>query len=109
MSQAGPPSKVPLDLARLLVDALEAKKADDIVLMDLTDVCSFADYFVVASGASERTLAALADDTVRPIKRTQTSRRPASMTPLPPPHTRMAPTSPSPRPTASANAASSAV
>jgi ribosome-associated protein len=77
LSPSESPSKVPLDLARLLVDALEAKKADDIVLMDLTDVCSFADYFVVASGASERTLEALANDTVRQIKRTQASGRPA--------------------------------
>ena len=62
-------SKEPIELARLLVDALEAKKADDILLLDLQDVCSFADYFIIASGASERTLDALAEDAVRQAKR----------------------------------------
>jgi ribosome-associated protein len=57
-----------LDVARGLVDALEARKADDILLIDLQDVCSFADYFVLASGVSDRTLEALAEEASRHLK-----------------------------------------
>ena len=50
-----------IELARRLVDALEDKKGENIVLMDIHTQCSFADYFVLCSGASERQLRALAD------------------------------------------------
>lgn len=43
------------------MDALEEKKAEDIVLLDLNGLCSFADYFVICTGTSERQLDALAD------------------------------------------------
>lgn len=43
------------------MDALEEKKAEDIVLLDLQGLCSFADYFVICTGTSERQLGALAD------------------------------------------------
>ena len=58
-----------LDLARLIVDILDEHKGEDILLLDLQGVCSFADYFVVASGASERTLAALSEEVLRRLKR----------------------------------------
>lgn len=51
-----------LRLARRLVDILEEKKGEDIVLLDLAGVCTFTDYFVIATGISERTLRSLADD-----------------------------------------------
>ena len=50
-----------LDLARSLVDALEDKKAEDIVLLDLHGLCSFTDYFIICTGTSERQLEALAE------------------------------------------------
>jgi ribosome-associated protein len=50
-----------LDVAHKLVNALEDKKGEDIVLMDVHEVASFADYFVVCSGTSNRMLNALAD------------------------------------------------
>jgi ribosome-associated protein len=43
------------------VDALEAKKADDIVLLDVQGLSSFTDYFVICTGTSERQLEALAE------------------------------------------------
>jgi len=58
----------PLDLGRALADALADKKGEDILLLDLTGVCSFADCFVLATGVSERTLQALADDLRRKFK-----------------------------------------
>jgi ribosome-associated protein len=60
-----------------LVDLLEAKKADDILLLDLQEVCSFADYFVLASGISERTLEALKEDSVQYLKKARLKRIPS--------------------------------
>jgi ribosome-associated protein len=56
------------ELARTLIESLEDKKADDILLLDLSEVCSFTDYFVICCGGSERTLQALADETRRKMK-----------------------------------------
>ena len=49
----------PLTLAHTLVDALEDTKAEDILLLDLNGIAPFTDYFVIASGTSERMLKAL--------------------------------------------------
>jgi ribosome-associated protein len=51
----------PLDLARRIVELAEDKKAADIVLLDLGELTTLADYFVIASGGSERQLGAIAD------------------------------------------------
>ncbi len=66
-----PPAQVPgdaemsaLDLARRIVELAEDKKAADIVLLDLTGLTTVADYFVIASGGSERQLDAIADGIV---------------------------------------------
>jgi ribosome-associated protein len=50
-----------LDLARSLVDALEDKKAENIVLLDLRGQSIFTDYFIICTGTSERQLNALVD------------------------------------------------
>ncbi len=50
-----------LDLARRIVELAEDKKAADIVLLDLSGLTAMADYFVIASGGSERQLDAIAD------------------------------------------------
>jgi ribosome-associated protein len=39
---------------------LEDKKAEDIVLIDIHEIASFADYFIICSGTSDRMLDALA-------------------------------------------------
>jgi ribosome-associated protein len=53
--------RAPLELARRIVELAEDKKAADIVLLDLTGLTTVADYFVIASGGSERQLDAIAD------------------------------------------------
>jgi len=58
-----------LELARSLVDLLAEKKGENILLLDLTEASGFTDYFIICSGASERTLVALADEAVRGVKR----------------------------------------
>ncbi|HSL85811.1 MAG TPA: ribosome silencing factor [Bacteroidales bacterium] len=48
-----------LEQARELVTALEDKKAEDIILLDIHEVTLFTDYFVICSGTSERMLRSL--------------------------------------------------
>lgn len=51
----------PLELAHTIVNALEDKKGENIVLMDLQKVAMFTSYFVICTGTSDRMLGALAD------------------------------------------------
>ncbi len=46
-------------MARALVHALEEKKAENIVLLDLRGIAVFTDYFVLCSGTSDRMLRSL--------------------------------------------------
>jgi ribosome-associated protein len=50
-----------LQLAHALVQAIEDKKGENIVLLDISKQSAFADYFVIANGSSERQLKALAE------------------------------------------------
>ncbi|MBM4276102.1 MAG: ribosome silencing factor [Deltaproteobacteria bacterium] len=45
----------------LAVHTLTARKGLDVVVLDVKKLCSFADYFIIASGASKRQVMALAD------------------------------------------------
>ena len=38
---------------QLVIDSVQEKKAEDVVVLDLQKVTSFADYFVICSGESE--------------------------------------------------------
>jgi len=58
------PEMPALDLARRIVELAEDKKAADIVVLDLTGLTTVADYFVIASGGSERQLDAIADGVI---------------------------------------------
>ncbi len=49
--------------------SLEDTKGENIVLIDLTQVAIFADYFVICSGSSDRMIQALADSAIENIKR----------------------------------------
>jgi len=48
---------------------LEDKKAENIVLLDIKDIASFTDYFVICTGTSDRMLDALADGTTENIRK----------------------------------------
>ena len=56
-----PPNEEALALARRIVELASDKKASDIVLLEIRELTTLADYFVIASGASERQLMAIAD------------------------------------------------
>jgi ribosome-associated protein len=70
-----------IDIARRVVDAAEDKKAAEIVLLDLAELTTVADYFVICSGGSERQLDAIGEgiidalraEGVRPIGREGTA------------------------------------
>jgi ribosome-associated protein len=52
----------PAQLAKVAVDAASDKKAADIILLDIRDVTTIADYFVICSGNNSRQLQAIADN-----------------------------------------------
>jgi len=50
------------DLARLIVQIAEDKKAEDILMLDIRGLSVIADYFVICTGTSERQVRAIARD-----------------------------------------------
>ena len=48
-------------LARAAVDIASDKKASDVILLDIRDVTTIADYFVICSGNNVRQIQAIAD------------------------------------------------
>jgi ribosome-associated protein len=57
-----------LELAHRAVDLAADKKASDIVLLELNGLTTLTDYFVIASGGSERQLQAIADGIVEGLR-----------------------------------------
>ncbi|MCX6053947.1 MAG: ribosome silencing factor [Chloroflexi bacterium] len=49
-----------LEKARSIVDFLEDKKAEKIVLLDIHEISTFTSYFIICNGTSDRMLEALA-------------------------------------------------
>ena len=50
-----------LDIVKKAVSALEDKKAEDITVIDISEVSTIADYFIIASGTSSPHTKALSD------------------------------------------------
>lgn len=50
------------------MDVLEDKKGEDILLLDISTVSDFADYFVICTGTSDRMLNALADSVTDKVR-----------------------------------------
>jgi ribosome-associated protein len=57
-----------LDLARRIVDLASDKKAADIVLLEVRELTTLTDYFVICSGGSERQLGSIADGIAEGLK-----------------------------------------
>lgn len=47
-----------------MVESLAEKKGEKILLLDIQEIASFTDYFIICSGTSDRMLNALADSVV---------------------------------------------
>ncbi len=65
-------------MARDVVDALEDKKAENILLLDLRPDGIIADFFVICTGNSDRQIKALAEAT-RDVIKTRYGSRPAAV------------------------------
>ena len=50
-----------IDLVKKIVEALEDKKAEDITVLDIGEVSSIADYFIIADGSNRNQVQAMAD------------------------------------------------
>lgn len=63
------PRLQPLDPNWLVaVRAAESKKAIDVKVLDLREVTTFADYFIVCTGANPRQIQAISDEVVSQLK-----------------------------------------
>ena len=58
-----------IEIARKAVDAASDLQASDIVLLDTSKVCSFADYFVICNGESERQIRAIYEEVEHALKK----------------------------------------
>ena len=58
----------PTEVAHRLVDIASDLQAEDIVLLDIRELASFADYFVILTTGSDRQTRALRDDMVKRLK-----------------------------------------
>jgi ribosome-associated protein len=49
----------PSEIARRIIDVLSDRQAEDVVLLDIHTIASFADYFVIATALNARHMTAL--------------------------------------------------
>ncbi len=49
------------EMTKLIADALEEKKAEDITIIDIREVSPIADFFIVANGSNQNQLQAMRD------------------------------------------------
>lgn len=50
-----------LEIVKKVVEALEDKKAEDITVIDIHEISSIADYFIIANGSNANQLSAMQD------------------------------------------------
>jgi ribosome-associated protein len=60
------------ELARLAARAAASKQGEAIVILDVRELITITDYFVIASGASDRQVDTIADEVVRELKKNGT-------------------------------------
>ena len=49
------------EIAKLAIEALEDKKAEDIRIIDISHISTIADYFIIADGSNKSQIQAMAD------------------------------------------------
>ena len=57
------------EMALLIARAAQGKKAEDVVILDISKLSDIADYFVIASGTSGRQVKAIADEVSRTLEK----------------------------------------
>ena len=50
------------EMAKLAIESLEDKKAEDIKVIDISDISTIADYFIIASGKNRSQIQAMCDN-----------------------------------------------
>lgn len=50
-----------LEIVKTAVSALEDKKAEDVAVIDIREVSTIADYFIIANGSNQNQLSAMQD------------------------------------------------
>jgi ribosome-associated protein len=68
MSETTPKDVAPRTMADLVVDAASDKKAEDILVLNVSEVTTIADLFVIVSGRGERQVQGIADAIVEKAK-----------------------------------------
>lgn len=57
-----------VEITRTIIDALEDRKGENIVLLDIHEIASFTDYFIICNGTSDRMLDSLAEGVMRKVR-----------------------------------------
>lgn len=57
-----------IDALKIAVRAADDKKAHDLVVLDISEIASFADYFLLCTGDSSRQMQAIADEVEQRLK-----------------------------------------
>ena len=63
-------------MALAAIEALEDKKADDIKIIDISEVSPIADYFIITNGSNRNQVQALSDNVEEKLGRMGCDRRP---------------------------------
>ena len=61
----------PVDIAKQCALAADEKKASDIIILDVSQLTSFADYFVICSAPSERQVQAIVNNVQDVLRQAQ--------------------------------------
>jgi len=57
-----------IDALKIAVNAADDKKANDLVALDISEIASFANYFLFCTGDSSRQTRAIADEVEQKLK-----------------------------------------
>jgi ribosome-associated protein len=68
MSETARRDVAPREMADIVVDAASDKKAEDILVLNVSEVTTIADLFVLLSGRGERQVQAIADSIIEKAK-----------------------------------------
>lgn len=58
-----------IDLIKITEKAISEKKGEDIRILDIHDISSFADYFIIAAGSNKKQIQTIADNIEEKLKK----------------------------------------
>lgn len=57
----------PKEIAKLAITALEDKKAEDIKIIDISQISTIADYFIIANGTNKSQIQTMSDNVIETL------------------------------------------